>query len=382
MNGESRILSIFIKGLMGVLCGCIFTGIGTTTLRAESGSAWSSLGSGMDEEVNALAVAPDGTLYAGGKFTVAGGKRVNHVARWDGHAWYPLGTGTDSDVYTLAIAPDGTLYAGGDFGKAGGRTAKNVAQWDGRRWSALGSGPANKEESRSLVFSLAVAPDGTLYAGGMFDSAGGEPSLNIAKWNGTSWSAMGEGIEDAVSCVTVAPDGTVYAGGDFRWHGGSNIARWNGTDWVALGQGLTNRDQRHTFVNSLAVAPNGALYAGGDFSESGKKKMSGVAKWNASKWSALGKGTDGNAGVQSLALSPDGTLYAGGFFEIAGGKSAKHIAKWNGSAWSPLGAGVAFSDKHNAIVHAIAIAPDGTVYVGGQFVMAGGKRANAVAAWK
>ena len=33
-----------------------------------------------------------------------------------------------------------TLYAGGEFTTAGGNAANDIAQWNGSSWSALGSG--------------------------------------------------------------------------------------------------------------------------------------------------------------------------------------------------------------------------------------------------
>src|SRR5262245_28701659 len=55
---------------------------------------WTPVGSGLNNTVYALAVS--GTnLYAGGKFTVAGGVPANGVAKWDGSTWSALGSGTD-----------------------------------------------------------------------------------------------------------------------------------------------------------------------------------------------------------------------------------------------------------------------------------------------
>ena len=63
----------------------------------------------------AMALAPDGSLYAGGDFHEAGGVTVNHVARWDGSQWHALDTGTVGDVYALAVDAAGNLYAGGEL---------------------------------------------------------------------------------------------------------------------------------------------------------------------------------------------------------------------------------------------------------------------------
>ena len=57
---------------------------------------------------------------------------ANHIARWDGTAWHPLGSGMNGFVDALAFGPDGSLYAGGKFTTAGGVTANGIARWDGR----------------------------------------------------------------------------------------------------------------------------------------------------------------------------------------------------------------------------------------------------------
>jgi hypothetical protein len=43
------------------------------------------------------------------------------------------------------------------------------------------------------VFALAVSGS-DVYAGGNFKTAGGGAATNIAKWNGSSWSALGSGM--------------------------------------------------------------------------------------------------------------------------------------------------------------------------------------------
>jgi hypothetical protein len=66
------------------------------------------------------------------------------------------------------------LYAGGGFTMAGGVAATNIAKWDGTNWSALGSGMNHG------VSALAVSGN-ELYAGGSFTTAGGKVSAYLAK---------------------------------------------------------------------------------------------------------------------------------------------------------------------------------------------------------
>jgi WD40 repeat protein len=142
------------------------------------------------KDVYALAIGPDGSLFAGGLFFAAGGVAAGNIARWDlaTSSWHPLGSGmgggVEACVYALVVGPDGSLYAGGDFTSAGGIAANYIARWDPATssWHPLGSGMDG--DYYPGVHDLAIGPDGSLYAGGNFTTAGGKPSLHIAQWTG------------------------------------------------------------------------------------------------------------------------------------------------------------------------------------------------------
>ncbi len=206
-------------------------------------------------------------LFVGGRFNLAGGVPARNIAKWDGNAWRALGAGIDGYVLSLAEYDDGSgpaLYAGGLFTSAGGISALGLARWDGTSWSAvgppLGPGPLSSF-SGVVVYSLAVFDSGNgdeLIVGGQFDFAGSLPTACIARWNGTSWNALGSGLNDGVFCLTTYDDGAgeqLYAGGWF--HGSATmgpftpmrgVARWNGSNWSPIG-GSPNM----TPVNALQV---------------------------------------------------------------------------------------------------------------------------------
>ena len=115
---------------------------------------WFSLGGlpGANNEVS-CALWHAGSLYIGGRFSIAGDAVCSSVAKWDGTTWSALGAGVVGRVYALAVDESGNLYAGGGFTTAGGVSANRIAKWDGSAWSALGSGLSG---SGSKVRALAV----------------------------------------------------------------------------------------------------------------------------------------------------------------------------------------------------------------------------------
>jgi len=340
--------------------------------------AWSALGTGMNNRVNALTTLPSGDLIAGGDFTFAGGVTVNRIARWNGSAWSALGTGMSGGsfaaVNALTTLPSGDLIAGGQFSTAGGVTVNGVARWNGAAWSALGTGTSGG--SLPNVRALTALPSGDLIAGGEFTTAGGVTVNGIARWNGSAWSALGPGMNGPVFVLDRLPSGDLIAGGSFTTAGGvtvNNIARWNGAAWSALGTGMDGA------VSALTTLPSGDLIAGGSFTTAGGVTVNNIARWNGSAWSALGAGM--NSIVLALTTLPNGDLIAGGVFTTAGLGVAPYIARWPNCPLPPVcvadivaigglppGDGLLTGDDFNAFVAAFA-ANDGLadiVSIGGE----------------
>ncbi len=184
---NSVVYALLLDGLGNLYAGGDFTSAGgnpANHIAMWNGSMWSGLGNGVGggpyPSAYALALDGSGGLYAGGSFTTAGGKSANRVAKWNGSAWSALGTGINDDVYALATW-GGVLFAGGMFTTAGGNTANYVAEWNGSSWSPLGSGV--NRDSYPRVTRLDVDARGNLYVGGRFTTAGGKPSSNVALWS-------------------------------------------------------------------------------------------------------------------------------------------------------------------------------------------------------
>lgn len=325
----------------------LFVGGGFTSIAGEThnyiarwdGSVWSNVGAGLGLDVYALAVFDDGSgpaLYAGGRFPTAGAAPASNIAKWDGAQWSALGSGTDGDVLALAVHDDGTgpaLYAGGRFVTAGGVSGVGaVARWDGTSWSALGSGVNNQ------VHALASVDNGfstRLYVGGFFTEAGGLPRRNIASWHNGTWLQLNSGTDNGVRAVVAFDDGeqiVPHIGGDFST---ANVpvfyvAKYRFTQWLNLAEGLFGR------VRALATFDDGdgeGLYAGGEFTrtQADNTPANRIARWNRINWRPLGTGLVGGE-VRALAGFGSGlqrSLYAGGWFLTAGGRTSRYMARWS-----------------------------------------------------
>ena len=347
---------------------------------------------GFTDDVHTLASAPGGDVFAGGIFHFAGTQQIDYVAHWDGAAWEPLGQGVgrmfSGSVENLFYSRDGSLYVGGRFDEVfqsdGAEVAsKSVARWDGQEWEGLGRGL-----ELGAVRALAEADDGAIYVGGLFLEVVQEDGerldvQSLARWNPSTgrWEAPPEGHGfDGVEVMIVDEAGALYVGG-YRIVAGSGesrarVARLDPQteQWTVL------REWAFTFsVEDLAVVGNptsgGSLYAA-PFTE-------GVWRWRDNVWESLG----GLEVVRSLALNGDpevgGELYAGGLNQNSSGP---YVQRWDGTNWSGLGSGLT-GFVSPPLVYALAVGEAETegqvaLWVGGEFVTAGGAPSSCIARWE
>jgi len=283
--------------------------------------------------------------------------------------WSPCGDGPGAYPFALTVF-NNELYVAGSFIFVEGVNITRVAKWNGSTWSAVNNNTPQTQISNTVNASLVY--NGNYYIGGSFGAAGGISASRVAKWNGSAWSAVGSGVTASLGAEVYSMaeyNGDLYVGGFFTTAGSTtvgNIAKWSGSAWSAVGSGSGFSYN----VEALCVY-NSELYAAGSFDELDGNSMDHIAKWNGSSWSAVGTGLDGD--VSSMAVF-DGELYVGGNFNTAGGTAAENIAKWNGSAWSAVGTGA------NSSVLAL-FADANNLYAGGSFSQAGGTTVNNIAKW-
>lgn len=308
---------------------------------------WLEMNGGMDNFVNDLKFGKRGEIYAAGQFVHANNKVTaidpaifaNRICYWDGTQWRGLAGGANNTIEAIAVAPNGDLYATGDFTSIGGVACNRVAKYTYATglWSALGTGLS--ATGRAVV----VAPDGTVYVGGDFVTAGGVTVNKVGRWDGGSWHTLGatNGLNGSVFTLDMSQDGTqLYVGGFFTdVFGSPGILTLNmvalyypaTNDWWELGDGFDN------LVLKLVVAPSGRLYACGFFLNAGNSTgqvLLHIAYFNGAQWFDLNGGADNN--VWALSIDTFGNVLAVGNFTRIGGADANGAALWNGSTWVSL----------------------------------------------
>ncbi len=234
-----------------------------------------------------------GALYVGGYLRHHGGNTTptcedfsdRDVLRWGGTGWthlYRGFRGVDGSTSGLAHVSCMTSYTGalvlaGNFTwiydcmgspqQIQSHGAGPVAQWDGVDWEWLARVPA--------VHDL-VAYGGNLVLAGAFTEIAGAAAQNIARYDGSAWHPLGDGVNDVAYDLQVY-NGHLIVAGAFTVAGGQaapRIARWNGTAWSSLGDGMTGEA-----VTALGIY-EGDLIAAGIFTEAGDVQVHNIARWS------------------------------------------------------------------------------------------------------
>ncbi|MGA9576321.1 MAG: delta-60 repeat domain-containing protein [Terrimicrobiaceae bacterium] len=184
-------------------------------------------GEGINGEVLAAVVQPDGKILIGGRFSAVNGIARSNIARLneDGtldraFAEGPA-QGVNGQVNALAIQPDGGIIVGGTFTKAGESETLNIARYqsDGGIDQSFGGADVAERGANGNVYALAVQPDGKIVVGGNFNVIFGQARRSIARLNADGTvdaSVIGQDtLSGTVRAIAAGPDSFVVAVGDF-----------------------------------------------------------------------------------------------------------------------------------------------------------------------
>ncbi|MBL8861008.1 MAG: hypothetical protein JNK02_03270 [Planctomycetes bacterium] len=365
-----------------------FTSIAGTVLNSIArfdGTSFTSVGGGVTAggvapgQVLALAVHDDGggaRLYVGGLFDAAGALPVNGLAAWNGTSWsgvQPL-LGKHTGVASLASFDDGggsALFVSGYFQRAGPVGAKSIARWRQQSWSALASGAGLGANASGLVeFDDGSGP--ALYAAGFFDAAGSTAVRGVARWNGTSWRAIGRPDYGADE-LFVFDDGSgpaLHAVGAVL----EGVARWNGLDWTPVGNGVSGP----ILATCVFDAGGGPALFVSEVTPASGFLSSNILRLNGAVWGLVGSFT---GRVGSLRVHDDGSgpaLYAAASTLAASPGPA--VARWDGTTWTPVGTNIVSAEEPDDLA-SVDLGNGPELFLAARVLLAGGGSVTPLVRW-
>jgi hypothetical protein len=390
-DADDRVVALAIDPAGNVYVGGLFNTLGDQgrvgfgTLNAAGNMLQPNNLGGSPGHVTALARQADGGIIIGGSFRVANGAARYNLARLlPGGAldtnWDP---GQDSiwdnnpEVRSLAIDLSGDVFVSGGFTQIGGQPQVHMAKIasTGATYASWNAGL----DSLTEIDAIVPTSSGSVFTAGVFYSISGVSEPFLAKLSGISGAAdatWNPAPDNAVRSLAFDASG-LYVGGDFANIGGlarNHIAKLSASTGAADSLWNPSADG---FVTTLALDANDILYVAGNFTNIGGQPRAGIAKL----------GVNGNAdinwnptiaSVESLAIGAGDSLYVSGSFTSIQGQTRTGVARLSqadgilDAQWNPI-LGNSIDPFGLSTVHAMVLAPDQSLYIGGAFTSVDGR---------
>ncbi len=237
--------------------------------------------------------------------------------------------------------------------------------------------------ANSVIFAVAVQPDGKVLIGGQFTTLspnGGAAVAShfIARLNpdGTLDSSFYPNPNSYVRAIAVQADGKIVIGEDFTALAPNNgasvtrkyIARLNPDGTLDT----SYNPVANATVNTLVLQPDGRILAGGTFNTFFPNNGSSVTRRAIARINTDGTidsgfnpnaSTPASPAVYTIVVQADGSVLAGGHFTTIGGQTRTNIARLDATT----GAADSFNPSANSDVNTIVVQADGKIVVGGLF---------------
>jgi uncharacterized delta-60 repeat protein/MYXO-CTERM domain-containing protein len=335
--------------------------------------------------VFALAVQTDGKILAGGGFTThqlgtAAAQTTTRLARLnaDGSLDASFAVLANNRVLTLALEADGSILAGGDFTLVRGATdSSDTTRTFLARWRANGElDTAFEPRPSGSVSAVVVQRDGKLVLGGDFTTLQSANSgvLTTAPYlarlasDGALDTTFAPGANAAVRALSLQSDGKIVVGGTFTRFtpaGANNSILRNRAARIQANGDLDGSftSGEDGAISAVAFETSGSLLVGGTFNT-----LAGQTRENLAR--ILADGTvdpdfhpslDGS--VFAIAVQADGKILVGGTFTKVNSTARAYLARLNADG----SLDTSYSPGPSGGVYALLLKSDGKLLAGGGF---------------
>jgi uncharacterized delta-60 repeat protein len=351
---------------------------GPTLTAAATTRPFALAGTGVGGYPHVTALQPDGKILVGGYFDSFNGAARGGVLRLNANGsldptFAPTGSGINYDVDAMVLQPDGKVLVGGRFTTYNGASCRYLTRLnaDGTRdasFNLTGTG------LNSFVQSLALQPDGKIMVGGVFSNYNSTIRNVVLRLNtdgslDTSFSIAGTGIVGNIGTIAVQPDGRLLVGG--------YIERFNGASPGSLVRLFPDGSLDNSFrvtplsgstVLTQTIQPdNKILISGAVYGPNGRQQSIVRLLTNGSldySFSPVGSGL--NSAVQAMAVQPDGKVVVAGNFNEYNGLVRNYVARLNAdgtldNGFTATGTGLSYAPDD------MVLQPNGKIVVVGTF---------------
>ncbi len=176
-----------------------------------------------------------------------------------------------NSLYGLAVLPDGTAWATGIYTQASGHTGRALTEhWNGHQWAIVAA--ANPGSAEDMLYSATAVSDSDVWAVGSYGDSAGYFHPLIEHWDGQRWTASGiRGLRLAHGILTsvTSAGGHVWATGQLSGTSADRqvVLHLAGGSWVVARDSLVRIPGgavADAYPQSIAASPAGLWVAGRD----------------------------------------------------------------------------------------------------------------------
>ncbi|MBJ2123764.1 T9SS sorting signal type C domain-containing protein [Flavobacterium sp. IB48] len=338
-------------------------------------------GAGFDNDVNTIALQPDGKIVLGGNFTSFNNITANRIIRLneDGirDESFVSGSGFSKEaVETIKINKNGEIMVGGSF--TGFYNTNEVVRLillepDGsiKPNFDIGSGPAT-----ASVFALEFDEEGAWFVGGSFSVFNGLNQGRLVKISNEgehdiSYLASGIGFDNSVFSILPLPNRKTIIGGNFKKFNGNVASKItclleNGTTDLTFN--ATNSGSNNA-VKATILQLDGKIILGGNFTKYNDFTNNRIVRIfpNGDIDNSFNSGDGFNGQVSALAIQSDQKIIAVGTFTKYNGSAvnASRIVRIlpNGARDPDFNIGLGA----DSFIESLVLQKDGKILLGGRF---------------
>ncbi len=335
--------------------------------------------------VHALAVEPDGSIVIGGAFMrVQGAGSSSSLPRRRVARLQPNGSldsafnvNNGGTINASVRLPDGGAIYAGSFAAIAGVTRSYIARVTAAGEVDLSFAP----EFNNAISAIGLQSDGKLVVAGNFTRIDGETRQFIARLNadGSLDGAYDPKANAAVTDLVLQSDGKAVVAGTFTSFTPNGATEAQPRNFIARlnADGTVDafNPSAGSLVGAIALQPDGKILIGGQFTSlrpGGSGNAIGrsyFARLNADGTVDPDFNVSLNSTVDAIAVQSDGKIVIGGLFTGLAPSGATEITVRNRIARLNADGTVdtAFDPNANALVSNIALLPDGTIAITGNF---------------
>lgn len=340
-----------------------------------------NIGTGFNEDVNAMTVQADGKILLGGKFTSYNEIAANRIIRIneDGtvDSSFITGSGFSKDaVQVIKTDRLGNIMAGGSFtGTYNGSDVNRVCflNSDGTIKPDLdfGSGPGS-----ASVLALENDDEGSWYIGGSFLVFDGLNQGRLAKINSdgeydTAYLSSGIGFDNSVYKVLPLENKKMMVFGNFKKFDNepaTRIARLledgtNDSDFNLRQAGANN------LIKTAVLQSDGKIILAGNFTKYNETLCNRIIRIlpDGLVDNTFNIGSGFNSQVYAMAIQSDGKTIVAGNFTNYNSPTNSQMRIVRLLADGSRDASFNISNGANGIIETLLIQPDGKILIGGRF---------------